>query len=107
MLMTLDPKPDAKRRASGRPFPWRCPRCLNKEVYPETVPYTAEAAHDGRSYTMEIPDLRIPRCRKCGELVFTFDTDDQIVAALRARLHLLTPEQIKRGRKELELSQKE
>jgi putative zinc finger/helix-turn-helix YgiT family protein len=105
--MTHDPAPKAQRAAGERPFPWRCPKCLKKEVYLAHIPYTAEVAHDGRSYTIAIPELHVPRCRACGELVFGSSADDQIMDALRAHVRLLKPQQIRNSRKALGLSQQE
>jgi putative zinc finger/helix-turn-helix YgiT family protein len=73
----------------------------------ETMPYVANLKHDGRIYRIEIPELKIPKCRACGETTFSNDTDDQIIAALRSHLKLLTPQQIKAGRKTLGLKAKE
>ena len=53
--------------------------------------------YDGRLYPVSIPRLEIPTCRACGERVFTNQVEDSIREALRAQLHLLTPEQIDRG----------
>lgn len=86
-----------------KPFPWRCVKCRKKEVYLATIPYTTEVNHDNRLYEVPVPGLEIPRCRSCGELVFTNHVDEQITAALRAQLRLLTPEQIRASRKVLGL----
>lgn len=89
-----------------RPFPWRCPRCLAPDaVHLETVAHTAEFAHDGRIYKLDIPAIQVPRCRSCQELIFTYRADEQIRQALRSHLRLLTPEQIREGRKALGLSE--
>jgi putative zinc finger/helix-turn-helix YgiT family protein len=103
-------KPNAetkpKRQPGDRPFPWPCPRCRKPDtVILETVPYTAEIAHDGRTYTLEIPRLQVPRCQACKELILGHRVDEQIRQALRAHLHLLTAQQIHDGRKTLGLSQ--
>jgi putative zinc finger/helix-turn-helix YgiT family protein len=82
-------------------------RCLKEEVYPETIPYTAEVKHDGRLHRVEVPALTIPKCRACGALTFTNSADDQVLQALRALLRLLTPQQIRAGRKKLGLKAKE
>jgi putative zinc finger/helix-turn-helix YgiT family protein len=82
-------------------------KCRQRDVYPATIPYTAEVNHDGRLYEVQVPALEIPRCRSCGELVFTNRVDEQITAALRAQLRLLTPEQIRESRKALGLLQQE
>jgi putative zinc finger/helix-turn-helix YgiT family protein len=69
--------------------------------------YTARIAHDGRTYQLEIPDIRIPKCCSCGELIFSHSVDDQIRCALRSHLHLLTPEQLQERRNALGLSAQE
>jgi DNA-binding transcriptional regulator YiaG len=97
----------ASRTAGDRPFPWRCPKCLQKTVYPVVMPYRAQASHDGRLYRLDLPDLRVPKCSNCGELVFGNDADDQITQALRAHLRLLTPEQIEESRRKLGLLRNE
>jgi hypothetical protein len=62
-------------------------------VRPEVLPYTAKAKHDGVLHAIEIPVLEIKRCHSCGELIFDDHVDDQINAALRSYLNLLTPSQ--------------
>ncbi len=90
-----------------RPFPWRCVECRAKEVFPQATDYTTTVKHDGRTYTVRIPDLEIPTCRKCGDQTFTVGDDERIVAALRAQIGLLTPEEIRRRRSQLEMTQQE
>ncbi|MSQ93462.1 MAG: hypothetical protein EXR98_02775 [Gemmataceae bacterium] len=77
----MKPEPAIK----SKPFPWRCPRCLEKSVHLATIPYTAQGRGDGQLHVVEIPALRIPQCNKCGELVFTESVDEQIQEAMRAR----------------------
>jgi putative zinc finger/helix-turn-helix YgiT family protein len=84
-----------------RPFPWICPECLKREVYPAQIDYTAEIKHDGVLHHVPIPHLTIPKCQACGELIFSGDVDEQLNEALRAHRHLLTPAQIKAGREAL------
>jgi putative zinc finger/helix-turn-helix YgiT family protein len=105
--MTHDPTANERRKRRDKPFPRLCPNCLKDEVYPETMPYSVEAKHDGRSYRIEVPELRIPKCKACGELIFTNSVDDQIIEALRSRVRILTPQQIKAGRKALGLKSKD
>jgi putative zinc finger/helix-turn-helix YgiT family protein len=90
-----------------RPFPWRCFECRAKEVFPKATDYTTTAKHDGRVYTIRIPDLEIPTCRKCGAQTFSVGDDDRIRAALRAQIGLLTPEEIHKHRGQLEMTQQE
>jgi putative zinc finger/helix-turn-helix YgiT family protein len=91
----------------GKPFPWRCPECGRREVRPATVHYTSQIKHDGRLYSVELPQLRVPRCEACGEMVFDNHADAQISDALREQLALLPPSQIRQNREQLGLSQRE
>jgi putative zinc finger/helix-turn-helix YgiT family protein len=56
---------------------------------------------------VHIPDLEIPTCRKCGEQVFTVGTDDRIVAALRAQVGLLFPQEMQKRRGQFGMTQQE
>jgi putative zinc finger/helix-turn-helix YgiT family protein len=108
MFMHPDDRKEPKRPfAAGRPFPWRCRHCGKDEVVMSTVGYEAEVRHDGRLHTFTIPRLEIPVCRACGEKVFTEKVDDQINAALRAHLRLLTPEEMRTALGRLNMRQKE
>ncbi len=104
MPVTKASKP---RKERDRPFPWTCGNCLKDEVYPETMPYTIDVNHDGQLHHLEIPALRIPKCRACGELVFSNSVDDQIFQALHAHLRLLASEPIQNGQETLDLKSKE
>lgn len=90
-----------------RPFPWRCFECKAKEVVPKLTDYTTTRKYDGRSYTVRVPDLTIPTCRKCGAQVFSVGDDEPIRAALRAQLGLLSPQDIQEGRARPKLNQQE
>ncbi|HBI44636.1 MAG TPA: hypothetical protein DDY78_17565 [Planctomycetales bacterium] len=105
--MTHDTTANQSRKRRDRPFPWLCANCLKDEVYPVTMPYAVETKHDGRLYHIEVPELRIPKCKACGELIFSNSVDDQIMEALRSHVRILTPEQIKAGRKALGLKSKD
>jgi putative zinc finger/helix-turn-helix YgiT family protein len=94
-------------QSEGKAFPWKCPECGKKEVRPAVVRHVAQIRHDGRAYTVELSKLRVPRCRACGELVFDNDADEQIAAALRQQLGLLSAEQIRSNREQLGQSQRE
>ena len=47
------------------------------------MPYAIDVKHNGQLYHLEIPALRIPRCRVCGELIFSNSVDDEILQVLR------------------------
>ena len=93
------------RKRKTKPFPWGCPKCLTREVRPVTIEYTTNANHDGRLCDVTIPEFVVPKCPACGELVFCNDTDEQISRALRDKLRLLQPDEIRTRRKELHLTQ--
>lgn len=90
-----------------RPFPWRCRHCRELAVVPTRVDYQDEVRYDGQLVSFLARDIEIPICQNCGEKVFTEVVDDQLTAALRQHLGLLTPEQIREGIERLGLSQKE
>ncbi len=69
--------------------------------------YNAELRHDGRLYSFTIPHLHVPVCQSCGEKVFTEKVDDQINAALRLHLHLLTPDEIRTSLGRVGMTQKD
>jgi putative zinc finger/helix-turn-helix YgiT family protein len=90
----------------AKPFPWRCPKCLAREVRPATIEHTSQVKHDGRLHEVTVPELVVPKCHHCGELVFCNDTEEQISRALREKLGLFQPDKIQAEREALGLTQK-
>ena len=90
-----------------KPFPWKCGHCREKAVYPATAPYRAEMEHDGRVHTIDIPELLSPKCKNCGELLLDDAANQRITDALRERVGLLKPAQIRHGRESLGLTQEQ
>jgi len=78
---------------AGRPFPWVCPKCRQRKVAPATIPYHAERLHEGRLVAVDIPQLVVPRCENCGELVFNYAAEEQILKAVRAQISACHPVQ--------------
>jgi transcriptional regulator with XRE-family HTH domain len=72
-----------------------------------TTDFEVEVRHDGRLYSLSIPNLHLPICQACGEKVFTVNVDRQVNDALRSHLKLLTPEQIRHAIKRVTMTQKE
>src|SRR5262249_48944520 len=105
MSMTNDNLPPPVER--DRPFPWRCFECRTKEVYPQATDYTGTRKHDGRLYTIRIPDLMLPTCRKCGAQTFAVGDDERIIAELRKQIGLLTPQEMLRERNRRGMTQQE
>jgi hypothetical protein len=69
--------------AKERPFPWRCPRCREKAVRREKLAYQCKRTHGEAVVTLSIPDLEVPKCGNCGELVFDYVAEEQINQAYR------------------------
>ena len=63
--------------------------------------------YDGRSYTVAVPEFRVPRCKNCGAMVFDDSANDQITDALRQQVGLLAPERIRGNRESLGLTQRD
>lgn len=63
--------------------------------------------YEGRLHAIDVPGLTVPVCASCGERVFTNDADDQIDAAVRKQLHLLTGEQVQESIRRLGMRQNE
>lgn len=102
-----EPKREKKPRNADRPFPWRCRQCRQETVVPTRIDYPAKVNYDGRLVSFVAKGIEIPICQNCGDKRFTLEVDDQINAALCARLGLLTPEHIRAEVERLGLSQKQ
>ncbi len=105
--MSKDNKTAVPRQLSSRLFPWKCGHCRERAVKPATVSYTTDIEHDGRTHTVTVDALRVPRCEKCGELVLDDAANRQITDALRRQIGLLTPVQIRQNREAFGLTQKQ
>ena len=91
-----------------RAFPWRCFKCGARDVQPTLAPsYSVQVKHDGRLHEIELNDIEIPTCQSCGERTLGGNIDDAISQALRSKLKLLSPQQIRQRLGELGLTQKE
>ncbi len=99
--------PNAIPVISSPPFPWRCHMCRQRTVGPAIIPYQTRIWHDGVQYTVDLPALTVPRCGNCGEILFDNAANNQISDALREKLHLLSPEQIRSNRLALGLKPEE
>jgi putative zinc finger/helix-turn-helix YgiT family protein len=99
--------PRNEKERQSRPFPWPCSDCLTRTVVPTVIEYTAKVKHDGTAYELHFPELEVPRCQTCGETYTTTAVDERINDALRSRLRLLMPAQIRKGIEKLGLKQQE
>jgi putative zinc finger/helix-turn-helix YgiT family protein len=90
---------------SERAFSKKCSKCRQRAVALAVAPYTTQIDHDGRKYTVAIPDLVVPQCANCGTISLDDEANRQISAAFRQQAGLLTPEQIRAHRAALGLTQ--
>src|SRR5207248_591020 len=90
-----------------RPFPWPCPNCLSLTVTPTVIDYTAKVKHDGAVHDLSLLGIEVPCCQTCGETVISDAVDERINEALRSKLRLLTPAQMRTGIEKLDLRQQE
>lgn len=88
-------------------FPRKCGTCRERAVVPAVIDYQAEVGHDGRTYTIILPALNVLRCSRCDSIVLDDDADQKVTDALRRAAGLLSPEEIRRGRESLGLTQKQ
>lgn len=90
-----------------KPFPWKCGTCRQRGLVPVVLDYQTEITHDGRAYPLSLPALKVFRCEQCGAIVLDDEACKRITAALRVAAGLLSPEEIRRGREALGLTQEQ
>ena len=88
-------------------YPWKCGTCRERALVPVVIDYQTEVGHDGRTYPVTLPALSVLRCSRCGAIVLDDEADDKVSNALRRAAGLLSPEEIRRGRESLGLTQKQ
>lgn len=94
--------------AKMKPFPWKCTHCRARNVLPATLPsYEREVEHDGRKYTVALADFPVLQCGNCGELSLDDEANHRISDALRSKVGLLFPVEIRQRREALGLTQKQ
>jgi putative zinc finger/helix-turn-helix YgiT family protein len=93
--------------ARPKRFPIRCIECGQQAVYPTTITKNILKKHDGRPYEITVNEMPVTACHACGHVYFSAASDDQINAALRDKLALLSPLQIKANIEALGISQRE
>lgn len=78
-----------------RAFSPKCFHCRQRAVALTPVPYRTTISHDGREYSVYIPDLVVPKCGHCQEIAFDDEANRQIDLAFRREANLFTPEEIR------------
>jgi transcriptional regulator with XRE-family HTH domain len=87
-----------------RRFPKKCSKCRHNMTL-KTVPYSIQIDHDGKKYSVAIPELIVPACENCGAIVIDDEAERIITSAFHFTAHLLTPDQIREGLDQKGLSQ--
>jgi putative zinc finger/helix-turn-helix YgiT family protein len=90
-----------------KPFPWVCPDCRQKTVWPIQKEYITAAEHDGVRYEITVHNAQVPTCSQCGQAIITSAISEQVSAELRRAAGLLTPERIRARREALGLTRAE
>lgn len=83
----------------------RCDECGAEALAPARISYDTEKNYDGRLYPVHVDDLPVLKCGKCGEVYFDREADERIADALRAKLGLLGPGEIRESLRGLHLTQ--
>lgn len=96
-------KPDRGRK----PYPWTCSKCREKAVFDGVTDYALDLEFCGRTYPIKIPNLKTPRCRKCGTVLLDTPANEKITAEFMRLAKLLTPDKIRKYREGLGISQKD
>lgn len=95
------------KKRNAKPFPWGCSHCGTRTVVAAAEDYAAEICHDGKAYDICVPNALVPKCSECGRKVLTNSLSQQVYDALREKLGILTPAQIRANIGLLGLSQKD
>jgi putative zinc finger/helix-turn-helix YgiT family protein len=86
------------------PYPRMCPGCCKRTVQPAAIRHVAKIKYEGKTYSVEIPDLQVGQC-PCGEVLFDLETDARIDREFRRVARLLSPRDIRAARTRLGLKQ--
>src|SRR4051794_26908099 len=105
--MSTNKSRDWGKAMTERRFSKTCGKCGRRAMALAQVDYAVDVAHDGRTYHVVVPGLELPRCGNCGTIVIDDAAERAIDLAFRRQAHLLTADEIKAGRKALDLEQTE
>lgn len=88
-----------------REFCRKCSQCRQRSVEIATIAHEVQIDFEGRTLTVHIPDLTVPRCANCGNISFDEQASAQISRAFRKKVGLLGPREIRVQRERLGLTQ--
>ncbi len=83
----------------------KCPKCRQQRLVEVSQAYSTSRDHDGRTYPIVIPNLELLLCEACGNRIIPAKSDDQLSDALRLAAGLLSPQELRNGRRQLGLTQ--
>ncbi len=92
---------------SDKSYPWTCGKCAQKRVEPVVGNYSVDFKHDGKLHNIVLSQIEIPTCQNCGNVLTGIEIGDKVTKALREKVGLLFPEQIKQQRTALNLNQEQ
>jgi putative zinc finger/helix-turn-helix YgiT family protein len=90
-----------------KPYPWTCGNCAQKKIVPVVQDYNTKFKHDGKIHELVVKGLPVPTCENCRTQQFSIEQSEKVTAALREKVGLLFPEQIKQQRTALNLNQEQ
>jgi putative zinc finger/helix-turn-helix YgiT family protein len=76
-------------------------------MHPAIIDYTTEMEHDGRAYTVSVPNLDVFRCDQCQAKALPDASYEKLADVLRRQAGLLMPSEIATKRTALGLNQKD
>ena len=88
-----------------RVYPITCHECRERSVAPAMIARDAEVRYEGVLQTVHVAALPVLRCKRCGDVTEGNDAEAAIHAALRSKLALLQPEEIRAQRRGLGCTQ--
>ncbi len=92
---------------ADKPYPWTCGNCAQKRVEPIVKDYEIDFKHDGKLHKIVLSQAEIPTCQNCGNVQTGSEIGDQVTKAVREKVGLLFPEEIRQQRTALGLSQEQ
>lgn len=92
-------------KLTRKPYPWKCTKCRQSAVYAGFIDYENHLTLDGQRYHIKLNHLETPRCRNCGTATLDSNANRRITRELMRKAKLLSPEQIRKYRKRLKLTE--
>jgi putative zinc finger/helix-turn-helix YgiT family protein len=103
----MEQKIKGKQSMADKPYPWTCGQCAQKTIEPVVKDYQIAFKHDGKLHQITLPQVEVPTCRNCGTEHTDIQISRQVTSELRRKIGLMFPDEIKRQRTALKLSQEQ